>query len=649
MPTPVGSTDALGRAVPRLARRYYRQLQFILDGAVLGFAFLLAYVLRFDFRLDGAVIQDMAPKAPFVVLVQFSTLMLVGAHRRVWRYTSLQDIPVFLRAAFYSTALILLVRLSPFQSLQPVRVPLSIIVMDATFAFGGLVALRALRRGLDERLTRTHRNGNGPARPTDCVPVIFVGAGRAGVLAVREIGARDDAGICPVAFVDDDPLKQHSVIGGVPVKGTTEDLPELVAELGVDHVVLTMAQVPREQKRRIVGICREIPVRVREIPGYFEVLQGSVSFSRIRDVDVEELLGREPIHLDEAHLRAFLRDKRVLVTGAGGSIGSELARQIVKCAPAQLVLLERAEHALFQIGRELAGTGGGVDVQQVLADCGDVARVRKVFGRCRPQVVVHAAAHKHVPMMEWHPTEAIKNNVMGTYNLATIAGEAGAESFILVSTDKAVRPSSVMGASKRVAELVIQEMDRRYPTVFSAVRFGNVLGSAGSVIPIFRQQIAEGGPLTVTDPEMQRYFMSIPEAAQLVLRAGSLAAGGEIFVLNMGEPIKIRELAENMIRLSGFEPGRDIEILITGRRRGEKLFEELGSDAEGLTQTVSQKILMGRLQPYPSDRLEAGLARLRELAEAGAGEEIRAYLGEFLPEARLDLDGAILQPRAMTE
>jgi FlaA1/EpsC-like NDP-sugar epimerase len=516
-------------------------------------------------------------------------------------------------------------------------VPLSIIILDTIFAFGGLLALRVLRRMLYERYARheTGRNGDGTARP-----VLLIGAGRAGVLAVREIASRGDMGMRAVGFVDDDPLKQGMVIHGAKVLGTTRDLPRLARELGVGHVLLTIAEADPLHIRRILELCARHRLEVRSVPGLYEVLQGKVAFSRFRTVGVEELLGRPPVRLDETRLERFLSGRRVMVTGAGGSIGSELARQIARFGPARLLLFERAEGALFEVHHELARLWPGLELVPLVGDVGDEGRVREVLAAERPEIVFHAAAHKHVPLMETNAGEAVKNNVLGTWRLGRLAGEAGVEALVLISTDKAVRPTSVMGATKRVAELVVQHLDALYPrTRYLAVRFGNVMGSAGSVIEIFRRQIADGGPVTVTDPEMTRYFMTIPEASLLVLQAGAMGEGGEIFVLDMGEPVKIDDLARKMIELSGYEPGRDIEIVYTGPRPGEKLFEELELAGEQIAKTRHPKIFFGRLHPYPAGTVERALDRLGVLAEAGDDEALRLYLGELLPEARLE-DGA---------
>jgi len=620
----------------------HRRTQVLLDLAVLTAAFVLAYLLRFDFEVPDKARLAGLTQLPAVVLLQFAVLLAVRAYSLVWRYIGIREIDTFVRAALYSAAPVLALRLFLPDAYSAWRVPLSVIVIDTVLAFGGLVALRVVRRMLYERFERQGRardslarNGKGRKKP-----VLLVGAGRAGVLAVREIVGRGDMDIEPVGFVDDDPLKHGTVIHGLRVLGTTHDIPEIARRLPIDHVILTIADAAPESLRRIVEICERERLKVRSIPGLYELLQGKVAFSRFHDVDLEDLLGRDPVKLDVDALEAFLTGKTVMVTGAGGSIGSELARQIARFRPARLVLFERAEFALFDVDREIRGLWPDLGVEPVVGDVRDDERVRQVLAAVRPDVIFHAAAHKHVPLMESNPAEAVKNNVLGTDTLGRLAGEAGVEAFILISTDKAVRPTSVMGATKRVAELVVQDLDREIPdTRFLAVRFGNVLGSAGSVIEIFRDQISHGGPVTVTHPEMKRYFMTIPEAAQLVLQAGAMGEGGEIFVLDMGEPVRILDLAEKMITLSGFTPGEDIEIRVTGTRPGEKLFEEIGLDGEGMEKTRHPKIFIGRLNPHPTERLADAIVRLEDLAAAGRGAEIRAYLAALLPEASLTLEG----------
>lgn len=632
----MSSTDLTPPAERRGLRGLFwrRHTQVVLDVGALALAFVLAYLLRFDFVVPPDYRSAVLIQLPLVVLLQLTAAFFTGIHSFVWRYVGLREVGAFARAAAFSTLPLLALRLGLPESFQNWRVPLSVIVFDAILAFGGLLGLRVLRRMLYERMARgeTGRRSGGRVRP-----VLLIGAGKAGVLAVREIHSRGDMGLEAVGFVDDDPLKQGMVIDGTKVLGSSRDIPRLARELGVRQAILTIADADPRHLRRLVDICRRAGLEVRSIPGLYEVLQGKVSFSRFRRVRVEDLLGRDPVRLDEAELGRFLGGRRVMVTGAGGSIGSELARQIARYEPSRLLLFERSEAALFETHLDLSGLWPELPLVPLVGDVGDETRVRRVLADERPQVIFHAAAHKHVPMMETNAGEAVKNNVLGTWKLGRLAGEAGVEAVVLISTDKAVRPSSVMGASKRVAELVVQHLDALFPdSRYLAVRFGNVMGSAGSVIEIFRRQIADGGPLTVTDPDMERYFMTIPEAAQLVLQAGAMGRGGEIFILDMGEPVKILELARKMIRLSGFEPDRDIEISFTGLRPGEKLAEELELDGEEIANTRHPKIFIGRLCPYSEEAMEECLRRLDELAAGGDDSAVRAYLGELLPEAELE-------------
>ncbi|MGB5391002.1 MAG: nucleoside-diphosphate sugar epimerase/dehydratase, partial [Thermoanaerobaculia bacterium] len=381
--------------------------------------------------------------------------------------------------------------------------------------------------------------------------------------------------------------------------------------------------------------CERIPIRAQIIPGFYELLDGRVGITRFRELQIEDLLGREPVKLEEDEVQSFIRGKTVMVTGAGGSIGSEMARQVAKYGPQRLLLVERAEFVLFETDRELRAQWPEIEIEPLVADVCDASRMRRIFAASRPQVVFHAAAHKHVTLVELNVAEGIRNNVLGTWALGELAGEFGVEALVLISTDKAVRPTSVMGATKRVAELVVQELDRSHDTRYVSVRFGNVLGSTGSVIPIFRQQIVSGGPVTVTHPEMTRYFMTIAEAAQLVLQAGTMGEGGEIFVLDMGEPVRILDLAKDMITLSGLKPYEDVDIVYSGIRPGEKLFEELQTAGEDMAKTRHPKIYIGKVNAYSSDEIQAAVRRLRELVLSGADEELRSYLDRLLPEAQL--------------
>jgi FlaA1/EpsC-like NDP-sugar epimerase len=430
--------------------------------------------------------------------------------------------------------------------------------------------------------------------------------------------------------------KQGTVIQGLSVLGTTEDIPQLVNDYNIDHVVITIADASAKTLRRIVESCERIGVRVRTIPGLFELLRGNVSISRFRDVQIEDLLGRQAVKLDEPLVQEFLTGKRVMVTGAGGSIGSELCRQLARYGPTQLLLVERAEGALYEIDRGLRRLWPQLNISPFVADVGDRHRMRLIFEEYRPQVILHAAAHKHVPLMEQNPGEAIRNNVIATHILGEVAGTYQVEAFVMISSDKAVRPSSVMGATKRVAELAVQDLDRRYPSSrFVAVRFGNVMGSAGSGVPLFREQIERGGPVTVTHPDATRYFMTMSEASQLVLEAGALGKGGEIMVLDMGEPVKIVDLAFDMITLSGRKPFDDVPIVFTGLRPGEKINEQLDQQSEKLDRTRHPKIFIGRLASQPKGEVPSMLQELRKLVTEASASDIHAYLNELLPDAKL--------------
>jgi FlaA1/EpsC-like NDP-sugar epimerase len=610
-----------------------KQVQLTLDLGVLVSAFIFAYLLRFDFALPEQELRRALVQLPCVVIIQFGALIGFGVYAFIWRYIGLRETKAFVYPALASLFPILIARLALPTSLQELRVPLSIILMDTILAFGGVLALRVIRRAQFEQHQKRHpvaRKTNGHRKS-----VLLIGAGRAGVLAAKEILGRGDPDIEIAGFVDDDPRKQDFVINGVKVRGTTNDVPRLVRELGIDHVVITIAEAPGHQIRRIVGICEQIPIKVRIIPGFYEILEGNVEVSRIRDVQIEDLLGRESVQLDQDSIARFLAGKTVMVTGAGGSIGSELVRQAARFQPKKLILVERAEFALFSVDRELREACPELLHIPLVADVGDGPRMRSIFATHRPQIVLHAAAHKHVPLMEFNVTEAVKNNVLATYAVGELAAEFGAESFVLISTDKAVYPTSIMGASKRIAELLIQDLNAKRTTRYVAVRFGNVIGSTGSVVPIFQEQIRKGGPLTVTDPDMIRYFMTIPETAQLVLQAGVMGKGGEIFVLDMGRPVRILDLAKDLIRLSGLRPFEDIDIVFTGARPGEKMFEELEITEECMAKTRHPKILIGKIVAYPKDQVCHMLERLRLLSKDGQEQELRAFLSDLLPESRL--------------
>jgi len=617
-------------------------IQALLDLSLLLAAFTAAYLLRFDFQIPSDEFRNFLSQAPLVVLLQFVALTVSGSRGSIWRYTDLAHLKSFLYAALVSLSIVTLMRLGlvPYKAW---RVPLSVNFIDVLLAFGGVYGIRVLRRAEYEYVQKRvqlkrHINGNGNGNGKTKRSVLLIGAGRAGLLAAKEIDARGDLDIAIKGFVDDDRAKLgRSVVQGHRVLGATQDLPRLVHTHGINHVIITIAHASRHQIHRIVKICEAIPVKVRIIPELYEIIEGRVEISRIRDVEIEDLLGREPVQLDTDSIRAELAGKTVMVTGAGGSIGSELARQVLRFAPARLLLVERAESALFDIDSELRADHPALAIEPLVADVGDESRMRAIFNRYRPQVVIHAAAHKHVPLMESNATEAVQNNVLNTRMVAELAGEFRSEVFVLISTDKAVRPTSIMGASKRAAELIAQDLNRAYETRFVAVRFGNVIGSAGSVIPIFREQIRNGGPVTITDKRMKRYFMTIPESAQLVLQASVLGKGGEVFILHMGEPVRIMDLAETLITLSGLKPHEDIQIIETGMRPGEKLYEELSFETEETVPTSHPKIFINKLATPEPQTLQTALKVLARLVDERNEDELRRFLNGLLPEARLSL------------
>ena len=614
-----------------------RPVQLLADVAVLCGAFMLAYLLRFEFEIPEYYFNNALNQLPFVVFVQFASLFLFGAYSIIWRYVSLDDIKSFLKAALVSGVILVLIRLLVSnEQLSRWQVPLSIILYDTGLAFAGLLALRMLRRFVYEiSEKRTFQTGKRRVKPKTA---LFVGAGRVGALAVRDVAGRADAELDVKGFVDDDRRKKGGSVSGIKVLGTTDDLARLVDELVIEQVIIAIDQAQGKDIRRIIDICREIPVRTQIVPSLHEIIHGRVQISRLRDVQIEDLLGREAVELDDENLHGFLSDKVVMVTGAGGSIGSELVRQITEFNPKLLVLVERNEFVLFQIERELTKSFLNTKFVPLIADIGDEPRMREIFAEYQPAVVFHAAAHKHVSLMETNPTEAIKNNVLATKTIGELAGAAGVRSFVLISTDKAVNPTSVMGASKRIAEIVLQNLNRIYETNYVAVRFGNVLGSAGSVVPIFREQITKGEAITITDKEMTRYFMTIPEASQLVLQAGALGKGGEIFILDMGKPVKILDLAEDMIRLSGLQPYEDIDIVFTGIRKGEKLFEELEITGENLLKTTHPKIFIGKIATYSGEEVGNIISNFRQAVEENSPAKIRRLFNHFLPEATITED-----------
>jgi FlaA1/EpsC-like NDP-sugar epimerase len=614
----------------------WRFARITLDLVVLALALWLAFAVRFDWEIPVEWIRRMLLIMPWVLLSQYLGLVIFDVPRASWQYFGFLELGRMAAAIACSGVLLLIARLTaPFvaqviPSATYVLVPLGVVPIDVVLAFLGLAAIRAVRRGTSERRRKQASEEAAATR------VMLIGAGSAGVAVARALGRR--ATLLPVGFVDDDPQKQGTRIHGVPVRGRIDELATLCRRYSVDEVLICVARANGALVRRVTKDVEPLGLPVKIIPNVDEFVDGTAAVERLRDVALEDLLRRDPAQLDDEAIAADVAARTILVSGAGGSIGSELCRQLCRYAPKRVILVERSENALFEIHREILRKFPAIELVPALVDISEREQLRRVFAEQRPSMVVHAAAHKHVPMLEYNPGAAILNNVVGTRTIAELAAEFEVASFVMISTDKAVRPRSIMGASKRCAELLIQRLARSVSTKFVIVRFGNVLGSNGSVVPIFKAQIANNGPVTVTHPDVERYFMTIPEASQLVLQAASMGKGGEIFILDMGEPVKILDLAHDLIRLSGLVPGEDIAIEFTGLRPGEKLREELCGVA-GLEPTSHPSILVEREATWlRAERLEADVQALIEAARTGDERAIRAALRTMLPDF-VDGDG----------
>lgn len=613
-----------------------RKTQMLLDALIMAMAFTLAYLLRFDFRLPPSFIHYWPIQAAVVVLLQTFLLRLMHAHDINWRSFSLYDLPAFFVPMGLACIPLVILRVYLGESGSLWRIPLSIIFMNAWLGLSFLTGIRLLRRVTVEKY------GTGDVPPGRKRKVLLAGAGAAGTLALRELRQNTDARLEVVGFVDDDALKANLSIHGKKVLGTTSEIPRLAEAHDIDEVIITIAKAPRESITRIVKVCERARLRARIIPSFTEIMEGRRQISALRNVDIEDILGREPVELDAANVRDFIRGKVVMITGAGGSIGSEIVRQIAHYRPAYMVLVERSELAMYNLDQELRHIPSIPPWRAVVADAGNIPRMRFLLGEHSVQMIIHAAAYKHVPLMEANCCEALRNNTMTTFYLGQLAGEMRIKTFLLISTDKAVNPTSVMGCSKRAAELCIQYLAHHKPdTRFIAVRFGNVLGSSGSVIPLFRQQIADGGPVTVTHPDMTRYFMTIPEAVSLVLNAVTLGNSGEIMVLDMGDPMRIEDLARRMIELSGLTPGQDIQIEYTGLRPGEKLFEELSTSSENAQATTHPKIFVGRIQDVAGIPVPQFMEQCEEIFVNRRMDQIYDLLVRMVPEATLQKVGSI--------
>jgi FlaA1/EpsC-like NDP-sugar epimerase len=609
-------------------RRFKNRYLLAIDAALLAALPFFVYALRFEsFAWSAEHVRAAYAFTLVMVPLEIVILLAFGLYRRMWRYASIWELELIFAAGVVASAVAWIVGAFalPYLGLSSVRVPLSVLAMYSVFSIAIVATPRLLLRVTGRRYP--HRRASDADRR-----VLIAGAGAAGEMVVKEIRSNPQLGLTPVGFVDDDRTKLGLRLANLPVLGPLDQISGIAERERVQELIIAMPRAPGTVVRKVVRAAYDAGLRTRTVPGLFEILDGRVSVAAIREVQIEDLLRRDPIQTDLDAVKRLAAGRTVLVTGAGGSIGSELCRQLVNLDPREIILLDHSENPVFEILHELLSNEPKATLIPVIADVRDRQRITRIFRQYRPYAVFHAAAHKHVPLMEDNVTEAITNNVMGTKNAVDAAVSCGAQHFVFISTDKAVRPTNVMGASKRVAEFVVQNAARAHNRHFVSVRFGNVLGSRGSVVPTFLRQIQDGGPVTVTHPEMRRYFMTIPEAVQLVLQAGAQGRGGELFMLDMGEPVRIIDLARDMIRLSGLEEGSDIEIEFTGIRPGEKLYEEMFFTHEIAEPTEHPKILRARNRHHGvCPDLE--IAGLIEAALAVTNEdELRSTLRSLVPD-----------------
>ena len=594
-----------------------------IDAIFIAFALGLALVLRFEGDLSGQYalyVNNAVYLLPYYIILTLGFMHVFRLYHRMWQYASIGEMYGILKATTTSSVIIVLSIYTIHLPHLPRSVYILIWLLISGFIGGSRLGWRILREYIIKQKNNQGKN------------TLIIGAGDGGAMVARELLNNSNLNLTPVGFIDDSPYKQNLTVYGVPVLGRRRDIVTIAKKYQIEEIIIAIPSASGRTIREIMDICRQTQARVRIFQGTNELFADKYNF---REIQMEDLLRREPVQLNLNKISGYIQNKTVLVSGAGGSIGSELCRQISRFSPEALVLVEYSENNLFQIELELKEVFPGLTIYPELVDIKDRERLQKVFKQYQPQVVFHAAAFKHVPMMERHPHSALRNNVVGTKNLAELSDQYRVETFIFISTDKAVQPTSVMGATKRIGEMIIQEMNSKSNTNFAAVRFGNVLGSSGSVIPTFERQIKKGGPVTVTDPRMTRYFMTIPEAAQLVIQAGAMAQGGEIFVLDMGEPVKIMDLAEDLIRLHGLEPGRDIKIEIIGIRPGEKLHEELFNPNEIMTTTYHDRIFISENGHQAINVLELVdklIVHNAFLDSADAIEIIRKFLPQFRAE-----------------
>lgn len=617
----------------------------VLDAICVNISYIAAFLLRFDFEVSAVFyswFEAYVNSILWVTLIQLAVFWLFGLYNSLWKYAGTEEI---LKVAAGSVAggMAVIVYLEAVQDKFPRSVYIYAICLNMLLIGGIRLFYRIIRDhrhpGNFNVYAMRHTGRRAPLENgTQTSKVMLVGAGDAGASIIKEIRQHPEYNRKVVVAVDDNPTKKNRRIAGVKIAGGREDIRRLARKYGVDEIVIAIPSAKKKETQEIVNECNKTRCKLKILPGLSDLINGKVSISRLRDVDIEDLLGREPVQVNWKEITSYLEGRIVMVTGGGGTIGSELCRQIAEFRPRKLIAVDIYENTVFELKNEMKRLYPYIEFEVTIASIRDQRRLEELFIKYKPHVIFHAGAHKHVPLMEENPKEAIVNNVLGTKYMVDLADRYAVEKFVLISTDKAVNPANVMGATKRICEMILQDKSAHSRTSYSAVRFGNVLGSNGSVIPIFRKQIEQGGPVTVTHPDIRRYFMIIPEAVQLVIQAGAMAQGGEIFILDMGEPVRIMDLAENIIRLSGYIPHVDIDIVISGLRPGEKLYEELLLDEEGMKQTEHNKIYVGHPIKPPaeleqllagggSEKLETSVSKVA----AGTEDEARQWLHRMVP------------------
>ncbi|HAT4335565.1 TPA: polysaccharide biosynthesis protein [Clostridium perfringens] len=607
-----------------------------LDTLIIVNSYILAFIIRFNFDFIMDKRNELILFLPVIVIIYLMMLSIFKMYKSIWTIVGIDEVAFGLIACLIATGIILITS-TIISSIYYIDYIDYITVLLAglfimIFTIGIRVSFRIYRRMISHgRVLLNSSNISNLEK------ILIIGAGSCGQLIIEEVRKQNPIKQKVIGVIDDNPSKIGTYLRGIKILGNRNKIIAISEEKNVDLILIAMPSVDGKVKKEIIEICQSTRAKVKIIPGMYELIGGKVSLNRMRDIDLRDLLGREEVILDKQGIKDYIENKIVMVTGGGGSIGSELCRQIAKFSPKLLLILDIYENNAYELENEIISNFKNLKEKVLIASVREEKRLENIFNEYKPQVIFHAAAHKHVPLMERNPEEAIKNNVIGTLNVAECAHKYGAERFVLISTDKAVNPTNVMGASKRMCEMIIQAIDKNSNTEFVAVRFGNVLGSNGSVIPLFKKQIAKGGPVTLTHKKITRYFMLIPEAAQLVLQAGAYAKGGEIFVLDMGNPVLIYDLAKDLIKLSGFEPEVDIKIEITGLRPGEKLYEELLMDEEGLRKTSHEKIFIAKPGEYDFEMLKLGVNALKKIADLGDVETLKTAL-QFIVKTYKRLD-----------